>query len=144
MTNADLPTYAWFTAGDPVTQGSKRLGTNQRTGNAVVIEMAGQRLKNWRAYIHHDAQQAIPEPLTGPVCLTLVFCLRRPRSARKAEHWPATRPDIDKLQRAVLDALTGVAYRDDGQVAMIIAEKAWRADGRTGVSVVVTPMGEQL
>lgn len=30
---------------------------------------------------------------------------------------PVVRPDIDKLERAVLDALKGVAWHDDGQVA---------------------------
>ena len=33
--------------------------------------------------------------------------------------------DIDKLSRAVLDALTGVAYLDDRQVIQLEARKAY-------------------
>jgi Holliday junction resolvase RusA-like endonuclease len=43
-------------------------------------------------------------------------------------------PDLDKLVRAVLDALTAVAYRDDGQVTRITATKEY---GTPGLSVSV-------
>ena len=36
-------------------------------------------------------------------------------------------PDLDKLIRAVLDGLTGVAYEDDGQVVQIEAQKLYGA-----------------
>ena len=34
-------------------------------------------------------------------------------------------PDLDKLERAALDALTGVLYLDDRQVARLSADKSW-------------------
>jgi len=34
-------------------------------------------------------------------------------------------PDLDKLSRAVLDALTGILYVDDRQVDALSATKAW-------------------
>jgi Holliday junction resolvase RusA-like endonuclease len=45
-------------------------------------------------------------------------------------------PDLDKLIRAILDALTGVVWRDDGQVVDIVASKVY-AD-TPGVDVVIT------
>lgn len=42
---------------------------------------------------------------------------------RGAPHRPPVRPDLDKLARAVGDALTGVCYRDDAQVVNLCAAK---------------------
>jgi Holliday junction resolvase RusA-like endonuclease len=44
-------------------------------------------------------------------------------------------PDIDKLLRAVLDALTGRAYDDDAQVIDVVAMKVWSRDGSTTIEV---------
>ena len=38
---------------------------------------------------------------------------------------PCVRPDVDKLARALLDALTGVAYEDDGQVVALTVRKIY-------------------
>ncbi|MFZ1730810.1 MAG: RusA family crossover junction endodeoxyribonuclease [Bacteroidota bacterium] len=57
----------------------------------------------------------------------MLFLLPRPkshfRSGRNAHllretapRFPTSKPDADKLSRAVLEALTGVAYKDDAQV----------------------------
>jgi Holliday junction resolvase RusA-like endonuclease len=45
------------------------------------------------------------------------------------------RPDIDNLEKAVLDALKGVAWKDDTQVARVVKEKTWGTEGRTTVRV---------
>jgi Holliday junction resolvase RusA-like endonuclease len=57
----------------------------------------------------------------------------RPRTVTRQE--PTVPPDLDKLVRGVLDALTAIAYRDDAQVTRLTASKAY---GDTpGVSVSV-------
>lgn len=42
-----------------------------------------------------------------------------------APAYPAKRPDIDKWLRAVLDAMKGTTYNDDGQVVMLVARKVY-------------------
>jgi crossover junction endodeoxyribonuclease RusA len=65
-------------------------------------------------------------PLTGPVEVEIDFTLPRPKSARGPNQYPAKRPDLDKLVRAVLDALTdGGAWADDGQVVTLTAGKLY-------------------
>jgi crossover junction endodeoxyribonuclease RusA len=65
---------------------------------------------------------------SGPIRIEALFVLRRPKSTRKTNP-PSTmalaakRPDIDKLVRAVLDALTGVWFKDDAQVVDLIVAK---------------------
>jgi crossover junction endodeoxyribonuclease RusA len=71
----------------------------------------------------------------GPVRVRIVFNRSRPKSKRKKAMYAATRPDIDKLARAVLDAMTGIVFIDDAQVAGLIAEKRY-AD-RASVEITV-------
>ena len=64
---------------------------------------------------------------------------------KRHRRWPSVRPDVDKLTRAVLDALTGVAYVDDGQVVATTQTKRYgddRHDGRVGVTVTVYRVGD--
>ncbi len=48
--------------------------------------------------------------------------------------------DVDKLARAILDALTGVAYTDDSQVSRLFVGREWAASkgSRESVSIVVS------
>jgi crossover junction endodeoxyribonuclease RusA len=75
-----------------------------------------------------------------PIALFLTFRFSRPKShfgtrngspylKTTAPSFPTTRNlgDLDKLQRAILDALTSVAYNDDSQVVQIIAHKEYSA-----------------
>jgi len=75
-------------------------------------------LKAWRADIRFACGSGTREPIPAGVgvALELAFVFQRPKSAPHARVVPCIRPDIDKLARAVLDALTGVLYVDDCQV----------------------------
>jgi crossover junction endodeoxyribonuclease RusA len=132
-------------AGHPVTQGSKRAFV--RNGRPILTEQSGDRLRLWRHIIATTAREnATQGPLEGPVQVHLFFRLERPASTPKRKRtWPIkTRSgDVDKLARAALDALTGVAFRDDAQVVRLVVEKDW-ADGRgPGVEVVVQPVRDE-
>lgn len=66
-------------------------------------------------------------PLTGPVELCLAFYFTPPASwsASKREKalrfmgWKISKPDIDNLQKSVMDAGNGIIWKDDNQVAVI-------------------------
>lgn len=122
--------------GTPKPQGSKRAFINPRTKRPVVVEQGGAQLKDWRTDVQQAALAAhTGDPFEGPVRVTLRFTLQRPKSHPKTkETWPTTRPDVDKLVRGVLDAITHVCFNDDSQVTELLAFKAW---GTPGVMVVV-------
>lgn len=89
---------------------------------------SSKRVKPWRADVKAAAEKMFTEagfaPFDGPVSVSLAFVMPRPKSAPKSKHVPAVkRPDVDKLARAVLDALTGVAFVDDSQVIELAASK---------------------
>jgi len=65
------------------------------------------------------------KPLEGPVSVQLYFRMPRPKSAPKSRKLPCVRPDLDHLVRAVGDALSGVVYKDDGQITSFSLEKSY-------------------
>lgn len=131
-------TFSLRVEGDPVSQGSKRCFC--RNGRATLIE-ASDRLKPWRAQITAAAvfarvEQRL-EPLDVPVGCYLTFYLPRPASAKRDV--PSVKPDIDKLTRAVLDALTDAdIWSDDSRVVSLYAQKAYATEvERPGVRIEV-------
>lgn len=125
----------FFVPGIAAPQGSKRAIANPASGRVSLIE-SSKRVKPWRTDVREAAINAGCEPLDGPVVVTIDCYFPRPKShfgtGRNAGIIKATapmshiqRPDMDKLQRAILDALTGIAWHDDSQVVRIVAAKHW-------------------
>ena len=84
--------------------------------------------------------------LDGPVAV-LIDCWRPlPKSRpKRVESEPNTlKPDADNVAKLVLDALNGVAYRDDAQVVVLRVTKhdRMRECARECTSVRVTPARE--
>jgi crossover junction endodeoxyribonuclease RusA len=78
-------------------------------------------LHPWRSDVRSRLLTADGEPVarfTGAVAVHLTFVMPRPASAPKKRTPPAIRrPDLDKLERAVLDAITSArVWDDDSQV----------------------------
>lgn len=115
--HSDTPPLSLTVDGDPAPQGSK---TAYRRGKRIVLVEASKRLPAWRDSVRVlakvRAQTAGHTPVTGAVVLRIVFTMRPPKRLPKTRKYPSVTPDVDKLTRAILDALTGVWYVDDGQV----------------------------
>lgn len=88
----------------------------------------------WRYLIAMEARKAGCQPIEGAIRIKLDFIYQRPKSVKR--DLPTIAPDLDKQIRSVLDALTGVAYVDDGQVVGIQATKRYGATH--GVSVEIS------
>lgn len=123
--------------GAPVPQGSTRSFVARRTGRVVTVP-DNPKMMPWRAAVGALALQARPDgwPLRAPVTIDALYLFDRPAGhygARgtvlpSAPTRKVTRPDVDKLDRAILDALTGVLYADDAQVVRLAGGKDF-ADG---------------
>lgn len=125
----------------PVTQGSvTAIPVRRKTGNygAVVIHNKSTELYEMRAVIQSEYQKAGGEFYEKePIAITLLFSFIRPKSvSEKKRPYMTVKPDLDKLIRAVLDALTNVAYKDDSQVIHIYAEKVYSDEEYIQIGVV--------
>jgi crossover junction endodeoxyribonuclease RusA len=113
-------TLTFFVPGKPAPQGSKR-----HVGNGILLE-SSPHVGPWRervAIAAHNAMNGRPI-YSGQVEVWLDFILPRPKSTPKTRTPPAIkRPDIDKLARAILDAITGTILADDAQVTYLSATK---------------------
>jgi len=144
-------TITVFIAGTPAPQGSKRLGFAGRgNGGRPIILDDSKRTKPWRSDIRSalltpDGQPA--EHFDGPVHVEMVFVMPRPKSAPKRTTPPATKkPDLDKLARAVLDAVSSAGvWRDDSQVITMQAGKRLaNIDETSGLHLVIAPTAFEL
>lgn len=115
------------------------------TKGVVMTHSRQDQLALWRqtisrALVAHLLQQDAWELMREPVAVSLTFTFVRPMShlsrdgsvlSRRADDMP--HPDIDKLARAVLDAMTGIVYDDDKRVTRLTSEKTWGE--RSGVTI---------
>lgn len=116
--------------GIPAPQGSKR-----HVGRGILVE-SSKKVGPWREAVVAalTADGAAGRRIDGPVVVRLVFRLPRPSShfgprglRDKARLClPDKRPDLDKLVRSTLDALTTAAViADDSRVIRITAGKRY-------------------
>lgn len=125
--------------GIPQAQGSVRAFV---AGGRAHVATEGNRTSSplgaWRTAIATEARREYDaEPAArGPVRVTAELTWPRPLAHYRAGNpakglradaprWKASKPDADKVERSVLDALTGIAYVDDAQVADLAVRKLW-------------------
>lgn len=140
----------FFVPGIPKTAGSKRAFINPKTGRPIITD-DNRKGKDWRASVQHFAREGMQgrDPMTGALEVHFEFVMPRPkghygkgrhagRLLDSAPRHPETRPDVLKMSRAVEDALTGIAWRDDAQ---IVEERLVKIYGeQPGVLVVIREM----
>ncbi|MGF7145326.1 Holliday junction resolvase RusA-like endonuclease [Anaerotaenia torta] len=78
-----------------------------------------------------------------PLEVFIMACYEPPKSTSKkmreqmlsrAMH-PTKKPDIDNIAKVVLDALNGVAYKDDTQVVQLTMSKVYSSMARVDVKI---------
>ena len=114
--------------GVPVPQGSMKVI------NGRVLHSQGSALAVWRSTVAFAAKIAGAKITDEPVEMTMVFIMPKPKTVKR--DLPTVPPDLDKLVRGVLDALTHVCYSDDAQVVSINAHKVYGAT--PGVEIRLT------
>jgi crossover junction endodeoxyribonuclease RusA len=144
--------------GKPEPQGSVRAFVPQKDGKpmrrgdgSVIVNLTSDNpaLKRWRQSVGAAALPLRPtvHERGVAVAVEVTFFLARPLNqmgtGRNAgvvkDHAPAAPvvlPDVDKLARATLDALTGVCFEDDSQVVELTARKRY-ASGEPWTRIVV-------
>jgi crossover junction endodeoxyribonuclease RusA len=125
---------------------------NHRVNRAGAMYETSKAVGPWREAVRAETQQTMrltAGPFLGPVKVELKFVMPRPKGHYRtganaallragAPPWPAGKPDIDKLARAVLDGLTaGGAWKDDSQVVQLFAGKSYAGQDSPGCVVTI-------
>ena len=139
--------HSFRVLGNPVPQGSMRAFLVK---GRPILTSTSKNLKEWRNLIAGEAQNYLREQVvedcwntsgfysyTEPVGVTAKFYFARPKShlkksgelTKSAPRSKHSKPDVDKLARAVLDALTGVFFEDDSQVVHLTVLKEYAEPG---------------
>ena len=84
---------------------------------------------------------------SGPVTVSLICSFPRPKShfntkglSPRAPKYHAQKPDAENVAKAILDALTGVCWKDDAQVCSLAVHKTW-ADREPLTTIIVAEAG---
>lgn len=113
-----------FVPGTPIPQGSAK---GFRAGTHVAITHDNPKTRPWRADVQAAARGIVGDAIAypdEPVLIALQFIMpRRAAEPKRVTPQHTRKPDLDKLERAILDALSGIVYRDDAQVVHIAASK---------------------
>lgn len=147
-----MTTLTFFVPGIPVPKGSMKAFI-PKGWNRAVLTNDNPKSKPWASVISLTAAMEASNIEWKmielyAIAVQLVFYMPRPRGhygsgknvgvlKQSAPLYPAKKPDIDKLSRLVLDALTGIVWKDDGQVGKLAADKRFAIDGQTGVAITI-------
>jgi len=124
--------------GKPVGKQRARVVSNRRGTHSFTPMMTVQ----WEGLIKILASQAGIQPTDMPTSVGIEIERTVPRSwsrKKKAQAlsygWATGKPDIDNVIKAVLDALNGIAWRDDSQVVTITASRTFTERDQTTITI---------
>lgn len=113
----------------------------------AIITTSNKKLKPYRQELTNTAKGVVEEAGVDvgqtwamkhvPVSITLDFYLERPASIPKKRVYIVVKPDIDKLVRSTLDALTGTVFLDDAQVVELSVRKHYGVPERAEISASI-------
>ena len=124
--------------GDPVPKGRPRFTLNGRT-------YTPKKTTEYEALVKKCFQESGFEPFSEEVPLRVMidmnFAMPKSWSNKKRSEmrWKPClkRPDLDNCVKSITDALNGVAFYDDSQIAELITSKQWSDNGNAKVYINV-------
>ena len=129
---------------EPAPQGSKK-----HIGGGRMIEVS-KRVKPWRKAVGKEAMKETETPIEGACHVGLIFRFKRPKSHYRSngllkqsapDYLIVKKNDLDKLIRSTLDALTGIAFKDDCQVTNLSATKRYCNDDEVvGADILINKL----
>lgn len=117
--------------------GKQRPRFSRKSGRSYTPE----KTVSFERQVGQIAMPHFPAPLEGPVKVTIMATFEPAKSwsqKKTAAHLnrPHTqRPDLDNIEKAILDGLNRIAFADDSQVAAVTKCKVWGPSAKTVVII---------
>lgn len=126
--------------GEPRGKGRPRF--NKATGHTYTDSETRAYEEKIAAY-YRKAHGAFCWPETAFISVEVTAYLPIPKGATKAQRagmeekriLPSRKPDVDNIEKAVLDALNGFAYKDDARVCRTSCAKFYGAEPRVEITM---------
>lgn len=141
-------TIRFTVPGEPTGKGRPRVFKANGVSRAVTPQktLSYENLVKW---IVSESMQV--EQLTGEVEAEIKAYYAIPKSMTKKNRQlieegklhPTKKPDLDNVAKIILDALNGIAYKDDSQVVRLHVEKEYADDNKPRVEVVLRELEEK-
>lgn len=125
--------YTFTVPGNPIGKARARSGKGGYYTPATTA--AYERSVGW------TARPLFNRPIEGPVRVEIlaVFAPAKSWTEHKKSSaigcYHTQKPDSDNVQKAILDALNGIAFKDDSQAADVRCVKTWGHEGKAVVSI---------
>jgi Holliday junction resolvase RusA-like endonuclease len=127
-----INTVAFAVPGEPVPQLRARTVRNKWSGKIMSFspDKCTAHAEKIRLYALR-AIESIPDfkPFDGPLEAEMWFFRSKPKSARKRDVLPLTRPDVDNYSRLTTDSLKGLVWTDDSQLVDVTLHKRYAEPG---------------
>jgi Holliday junction resolvase RusA-like endonuclease len=147
-----MTTISLDVLGTPAPKGSTR--AILISGRAVNVPGGSNANKNaikaWHRAVSDQGRLTVgdgrePVFVDQPMTVYIQFRMARPKGhfgsngaiRVRAPAFPATKPDIDKLARSTLDALTGIVWDDDSRIVRLILDEDYAVPGQEGATILV-------
>ena len=133
-----LPTTIAFTIpGTPLAQPRQRHRIVKAGASTYVHNYTPEKapVNAWKCAVRFACDEAVQGlPFTGPLALVALFVMPRPAGkTRKTKPNPSYphvgKPDLDNLEKALLDAMEGIAFANDSAVSQKFTRKIVAAGG---------------
>ena len=120
-----------------------------RRGRHNVVALTPQETRDYEKEVRFRVIQMLGEsfvspmfPTGTPVMIDLDFVSIRPKKYQKKKDssgliWCQNVPDVDNLEKAVIDALHGLMWKDDRQVVSIRSQKFYTEKGNNEPRVCI-------
>ena len=117
-----LTSYSFEIPGEPIAKSRPR--AYMREGHIYFYNE--KNVTEYQKKVKSIAYFHIKEPSLRPISMMITFYIKRPKTVKRK--YPTARPDLDNYEKTILDALNGVAYKDDAQVVIVLKAKKYTED----------------
>lgn len=123
-------------------QAKQRPKFNRYSGRAYTPEQTVS-YENWVRDCYMKGFTGIHEPTDKPIKVDIRMYVEIPQSKSKkqkekmlkGEIKPCVKPDVDNVAKTILDALNGIAYKDDKQIIELKIKKMYAETSWTEVCI---------
>lgn len=130
--------------GEPTAQGRPRFSNR----GPYVKAYDPEKSRNYKAFVKCIAMDAMHahnglQPLETPINVNIKAFIGIPASKSKkfkaaaleGVQRPTKKPDCDNIAKIILDALSGIVYKDDKQIVSLLVEKFYADNPRVEVKI---------